>query len=419
MELIADLHLHSKYSRAVSKYMDLPEIARHASWKGIDLVATGDWQHPAWFADIGEQLKEVAAGVYELKSSPVEARRPVRFLLGTEVSCIYSQGGKGRRIHHLIFSPSLEVCARVIEALQKRGVNLLADGRPILGMSSHDLLEMLLAIDANILLIPAHVWTPWFGMFGSKSGFDSIEECFGDLSSHIYAVETGLSSDPRMNWQIAELENRQIVSFSDAHSGPKLGREATVFKSKDEDFSYADIVQALKGEKGKMAIDRTLEFFPEEGKYHWTGHRACGVCYSPAEERVKGLVCPVCGRQLTSGVEHRVEELSGQDIELQFKVGAEKMVLAIDPAGNRKPFVSVIPLLEILQEILKSPTKAKREYFRLVERAPEFDILLNLGLEDLEKLSGPELAKAIEKMRRREVSIQPGFDGEFGKVSLA
>lgn len=236
MQIIADLQLHSKYSRAVSQKMDLDEIAHWSAKKGVNLVATGDWTHPMWIREIKSKLKETSPGIYSL--NPDKADLPtsdkVNFLLSTEISSIYSQGGKGRRVHNLIFSPSIETCEKIIKELQRRGANLLSDGRPIIGISSKDLLEMVLTIDKDVLFIPAHAWTPWFAIFGSKSGFDSIEECFGNLSNHIYAIETGLSSDPIMNWQIKELDTRSIVSFSDAHSGPKLGREATVFVNNSE-----------------------------------------------------------------------------------------------------------------------------------------------------------------------------------------
>ena len=284
MQMICDLQIHSKYSRATSPRQNLPEISLWASKKGIDIIATGDWTHPLWFREIQSLLKEVSPGLFTLKQKLPEQKREVRFLLSTEISSIYSQGGQTRRVHNLIFSPSIETSAKIIAALQKQGCNLMADGRPIIGLSSIKLLELVLLIDPNCLFIPAHAWTPWFSIFGSKSGFNSIKECFGDLEKHIYAIETGLSSDPAMNWQISELDNRSILSFSDAHSGPKLGREATVFATINNEqlttdkIQYIDIANAIKQKvDSKLKIAYTIEFFPEEGKYHYTGHRACGI----------------------------------------------------------------------------------------------------------------------------------------------
>ena len=266
MQIIADLQLHSKYSRAVSQKMDLFEIGSWASKKGIQLVATGDWTHPLWFRHITENLNEVNPGIYTLKKKPEDQKNEVCFFLSTEISSIYSQGGQVRRVHNLIFSPSIETCQKIIKKLQSEGANLMADGRPIVGISSKDLLEMVLEIDENVLFIPAHAWTPWFSIFGSKSGFDSIEECFGpENAKYIYAIETGLSSDPIMNWQIKELESRSIVSFSDAHSGPKLGREATVFVSTNDEpvilnkLTYFDIAGAIRQDAGaKLKIGYTI-----------------------------------------------------------------------------------------------------------------------------------------------------------------
>ncbi len=425
MQIIADLQLHSKYSRAVSFHMDLDEIASWSQKKGIDLVATGDWTHPLWFREIKSKLKETSPGIYSLPGYNV------RFFLSTEISSIYSQGGKTRRVHNLIFSPSIETCEKIIKELTRRGANLIADGRPIIGISSKDLLEMVLAIDPRVLFIPAHAWTPWFALFGSKSGFDSIEECFGNLSKHIYAIETGLSSDPIMNWQIKELDNRSIVSFSDAHSGPKLGREATVFvsqmidnRSSIVDLTYDDIANAIKqNPQGKLKIGYTIEFFPEEGKYHWSGHRSCNIRYNAREVKEKGIVCPVCHRPLTIGVENRVLDLSYKLIEptdltlLPNKVG---LTFVIDREKKRKPFVSMIPLQEILLETNNhSQTRALLEYNRLTSTfATEFEILLKKPYEDIEKAGGPKLKEAIKIVRERKVFIDPGYDGVFGVVKV-
>jgi len=430
MQIIADLHIHSKYSRAVSQQMNLEQISLWASKKGIDLVATGDWTHPLWFREIVANLKEVESGIFTLKKPSIEQKNDTHFVLSQEISSIYSQGGKTRRVHNVILSPSLSTTEKVIKELQKRGTNLMSDGRPITGISSYNLLEMFLGIDENILMIPAHIWTPWFSLFGSMSGFDSIDECFGDLSKYIYGVETGLSSDPIMNWQIKELKTRSILSSSDAHSGAKLGREATAFvpnanskfQAPNSKFSYFDIIDAIKQKPaGKLKIGYTIEFFPEEGKYHYTGHRACGIKYSAKETKEKGVICPVCKKLLTVGVEHRVLDLSekllnGED--LSFAKNTVGVTFVSDKEKKRRPFVSMIPLLEILTEITGSPAKAGREYERLMSTATEFDILLKKSGEEISTLGGPRLKEAIEIVRERKAYVDPGYDGVFGTVKI-
>ncbi len=427
MQIIADLHIHSKYSRAVSQKMDLFEIASSATAKGIQLVTTGDWTHPLWFRHLTENLQETDSGVYILKNGRY---KNVRFLLTTEISSIYSQGGKLRRIHNLVFSPSLAVTERINKKLESEGAKLLSDGRPIIGLSSRDLLALLLAIDQNIMLVPCHAWTPWFSLYGSKSGFDSIEECFGEYANEIYAVETGLSSDPIMNWQIKELDQRAIISSSDAHSGPKLGREATVFiptvkqlNNEKVGFNYTDITGAIKqNPNSRLKIGYTIEFFPEEGKYHWTGHRACNIRYNPLEVREKGVICPVCRRPLTVGVENRVLDLSARTITkdgllfLQNKAG---LTFVYDKEKKRKPFVSLIPLLEILTEINDgSQVKAIQQYDNLTTQHTEFDILMRVNYDEIAKIASEKLAEAIRIVRERKAYVDPGYDGVFGKVKI-
>jgi len=430
MQIIADLHIHSKYSRAVSQKMDLYEIASWAAKKGIGLVTTADWTHPLWMREIKTKLKEVALGVYELKDPPINQRLPVRFILTTEIASIYNQGGKLRRIHNLVFSPSIETAERINDQLKKKGVNLMADGRPITGISSKDLLSMLLEINPAILFVPCHAWTPWFSLYGSKSGFDSIKECFNGLDNEIYAIETGLSSDPIMNWQIKELKNRSIISSSDAHSGPKLGREATVFVPTTQqynnatfNFTYQDIIKAIKqSPNSKLKIGYTIEFFPEEGKYHWSGHRACGIRYSAKETKEKGIICPVCQKPLTIGVENRVLDLSEQIIEkeeLHFLPNRAGVTFVYDKEKVRKPFVSIVPLMETLIEVTGSPVKAAAEYEKLTTSlGTEFEILLKKSLEEIEKTGGQKLRQAIEIIRKRKVFVDPGYDGVFGKVKI-
>ncbi|MBI5127261.1 DNA helicase UvrD [Candidatus Roizmanbacteria bacterium] len=432
MQIIADLQLHSRYSRAVSPNMTLDEISRWSKVKGIQLVATGDWTHPLWFRSIKEKLKESSSGIFTLKDKPGETQ----FLLSTEISSIYSQGGQVRRVHNLIFSPSIETCEKIIKELNSRGCNLMADGRPIIGVSSVDLLKLALNIDERILFIPAHAWTPWFAVFGSKSGFDSLQECFGDYAKYIYAVETGLSSDPIMNWQVKELKDRSIVSFSDAHSGPKLGREATVFVPNLNDksqitnefqisnFKFQDIADAIKkNPDGKLKIGYTIEFFPEEGKYHWSGHRVCNIRYNAREIKEKGSVCPVCHKPLTVGVENRVLDLSEKLLgpeDLLFIKNKVGLTFVYDKEKTRRPFVSMIPFLEVLLELNNhSPTKAQREYERFTTNlGTEFDILLRKDYEEIGKFGGEKLRQAIEIIRERKVFVDPGYDGVFGKVKI-
>jgi uncharacterized protein (TIGR00375 family) len=420
MEIIADLQLHSRYSRAVSDKMTLSEVSRWSKRKGVTLVATGDWTHPLWFYSIKNELKESAAGIYTLKERPNETK----FLLSTEISSIYTQGGKVRRVHNLIFSPSLETSEKIIKKLHNEGANLSSDGRPIVGISSKDLLEMVLEIDERVLFIPAHAWTPWFAIFGSKSGFDSLKDAFGGLEKYIYAVETGLSSDPLMNWQIKELESRSIVSFSDAHSAPKIGREATVFTSSGAfDYSFDDIASAIKRNPfSKLKIGYTIEFFPEEGKYHWSGHRTCNVRYSAEEVREKGVTCPVCSKPLTIGVENRVMDLSYKTIhqdDLILEKNEVGLTYVYDPEKKKVPFVSMIPLLEILYEVVgRSKTKSEREYDRITQIHSEFDILLKLGYDKIQSLGGQKLTEAVRRVRERRAIVDPGYDGVYGKVKI-
>jgi len=430
MQIVADLHIHSKYSRAVSQKMDLVEIAGWAVKKGISLVAIPDWTHPLFFREIKQGLFEVSPGIFSLIKTDNPELKKIKFIFATEISSIYSQGGKVRRIHNLIFSPSIATAEKIINQFKNRGFNLMSDGRPIIGLSAKGLLELILTVDQNCVLIPCHAWTPWFSIFGSKSGFDSIEECFGELSNNIYAVETGLSSDPIMNWQIKDLENRSIISSSDAHSGPKLGREATVFIPNNElritnyEFSYDDIMGAVKKDpSGKLKIGYTIEFFPEEGKYHWSGHRSCNVRYTPKEVKEKGAICPKCGKLLTIGVENRVVDLSEKILEkkdllfLENKVG---LTFVYDKEKKRIPFISLIPLIEVLTETNNgSPTKALMEYEKLTaEFASEFDILLKKPLEEIGAAAGEKLRSAVEIIRKRQVFVDPGYDGVFGTVKI-
>ena len=421
--------------------MILPEMARWASLKGLDIITAADFTHPLWFRELKSQLEESSEGLYTLKSQIPNPKSQSRtlFLLSTEISSIYKQGERLRRIHNLIFAPNLETVEKINKEFTKRAFNLIADGRPIIGLSSKDLLELLLSIDKNILLIPCHVWTPHFGMYGSASGFDSIEECFGNLSGYIYGIETGLSSDPEMNWQIEELKTRSILSFSDAHSGAKMGREATVFQIKNDaqaappgrgsprntQISYNDIISAIKRDsKGTLEIQYTVEFYPEEGKYHYSGHRNCKVVRGPEETRKDGNTCPVCKRRLTEGVLYRLEQLSGDGLlgKVEVKVSPTGIKWYTDITKNHPPFVKLVPLNEIIAEAFSSTVqsqKVKDAFDNLCETlGPEIEVLLKTPLSEIEKMSGPKLSEGIDKVRRGNIVVDPGYDGEYGKVKI-
>ncbi|MBI5356756.1 DNA helicase UvrD [Candidatus Collierbacteria bacterium] len=437
MQIIADLQLHSKYSRAVSPQMTIPNIGLWSARKGIGLVATGDWTHPLWIREIQANLEETGNGLLKLKNSSIllsyEKLVEPLFLLATEVSCIYSQGGKLRRVHVLIWVPSISSAEKIIEAMNRRGCKLGSDGRPIIGMTLIQISELVLSIEPKALLIPAHAWTPWFSVYGSLGGFDTIEEAFGPFSKNIYAVETGLSSNPSMNWRIKELDNRAILSFSDAHSGPKIGREATVFqtrnneqKTENNEITYDDVYGAiaeasLGKNDGNLEIGYTLEFYPEEGKYHYTGHRACGVKYNPQETIQKGIVCPVCHRNLTQGVMQRVEELAGRT-EDSLRLSVNNQMISSKTFPNKPPFAMLVPLQEIIAEAIGSPvqsTKTQSLYLSLVEKlGGEFEVLLRTKYSEIAGLSNGKIAEGIMKVRSGDIVIDPGFDGVFGVVKI-
>ncbi len=404
MRLIADLHIHSKYSRATSPMMNLRGLSEWARIKGIDIVSTGDFTHPAHFAAIEEELEPAEDGLFILRGSSDKAgSRAVRFMLTTEVSNIFTQDGRVRKTHNLIFVPSIEAAGRLNAKLASLG-NIRSDGRPIFGFSAKDLLKLVLDTSSEAMLVPAHAWTPWFSIFGSRSGFDSIEECFGGLSSHIRAIETGLSSNPAMNWRLSALDDITLISNSDAHSPSKLGREANVFECEP---SYANILEIIKA-KDRERFLFTIEFYPEEGKYHADGHRACGVVMNPEETIKAGGLCPVCGKKLTVGVLSRVEELA--DRPMGFV------------PDNAIPARHIVPLVEILSEAMGFGSASKRvqhEYRRITtEGGSEFNILLDMSEADLKALTGERVALGVMKVRRGELDLSPGFDGEFGKINI-
>lgn len=423
MKFISDLHLHSKYSRAVSQNMVLPVMSQWAKKKGLDIITTGDWTHPLWFRHIKEELSEINPGLFSLKK---EKAGPL-FLLTTEISSIYSQGGKTRRIHNLIVSPSIETCEKINNELSKRGCNLMSDGRPIIGLSSKNLLELVLEIDKTALLIPCHAWTPWFSLYGSMSGFDSIDECFEEYSKYIFAIETGLSSDPEMNWRIKELEKRTILSFSDSHSPAKMGREATVFELEKPTFKNirrAIIGPNIKEEPEKLPdkVLYTIEFYPEEGKYHFTGHRNCAVVQSPGETEKNGVICPSCSRLLTVGVMHRVEDLASVESTTENRLDKRSVKWVEDPTGKHPPFVKMVPLLEIIAESFDSTVVSQktRDAFELLCKHfnGEINVLMETDLKEIEKVAGSKIREGIEKVRKGEIVINPGFDGQYGVVRI-
>ena len=440
MKVIADLHIHSRYSIATSKKLTLPYLDRWARIKGLDLVGTGDCTHPEWLAELKEGLEPAPEGFYRLKAElrrefdlgqglkdelpdPAKngtAKPAVRFALTGEISTIYSQGGKTRKVHHLVILPDFEA-AEAFQAKLARVGNIGSDGRPILGIDSRDLFEMLLEADGRAILVPAHIWTPWFSALGARSGFDSIEACYRDLAPRIGAIETGLSSNPPMNWALSALDRFAIVSNSDAHSPEKLGREATIFDT-EAAFDFDALARAISGQ-GPSAVAGTVEFFPQEGKYHYDGHRACGVVLSPEESTQHGGRCPVCGKPLTHGVMRRVAELADRPIDETAQCPPEG-----DPLHtNRRPYVSLIPLPEILGELLGTGSSSKKvaaAYCSLVEQAgSEFALLLDRSESEIEsfstrEVSGELLARAIARMRAGQVSIKPGFDGEYGVIHV-
>ncbi len=405
MTYTADLHIHSSYAYATSPSLNFENLAHWARLKGIDLLASADFTQPEWFAESKAKLSETGDGLYEYGG--------VKFILGTEVNCTARVGGRARRVHILIFAPSLSSVSRINGALKRRGAKLDGDGRPTLTMSPRNLLEMVLEIDPRCIMIPAHAWTPWFGIFGSKSGFDSLEECFGDLTPHIHAIETGLSSDPAMCWRVPELDDVSIVSFSDAHSLPKLARELTVFNGSP---NYDGLAEALRTQD----IAYTVEFFPEEGKYHHSGHRKCGVSLTTDEVNEHGSACPVCKRPVTLGVMQRVEELARRKHDFH----RDRSGLIHSPTG-RPPYRSLVSLQEILSEAMGVGVNTKRvqgAYMSLVENlGSELDVLLSVPSGEVAATLprfGRIVADGLERVRAGDIHVIPGFDGQYGTVRV-
>ena len=407
MKMIADLHIHSRFSMATSKEGTPENLDFWARKKGISLIGTGDFTHPVWREDLKERLVSEGNGLYRLRDAYVkeESRKfpgeGTRFVVSGEISSIYKKNGKTRKVHNVILLPSLEAADAMAQRLEKIG-NIHSDGRPILGLDSHDLLEMMLDVCPEGILIPAHIWTPHFSVLGAKSGFDSVEECFEELAPYIHALETGLSSDPAMNWRISKLDRYQLVSNSDAHSPSKLGREANLL---DIDCSYEGLYRAIQTGEG---LEGTVEFFPEEGKYHFDGHRKCGVSLSPVEAERLGGICPVCGKKLTMGVDHRVEQLADR---------AEGFV-----KKDGKKYESLVPLPEVISACMGYSTASKKVqgcFEQMIQTlGTEFDILRNVPSEDIKSCAGERIAEGIENVRTGNVKRIPGYDGEYGKIEL-
>ncbi|MGQ9779167.1 MAG: UvrD-helicase domain-containing protein [Bacillota bacterium] len=402
MVFLADLHLHSHFSRATSVDSRPLPLAVAAAGKGLRVIGTGDCTHAGWRAELAEALVPAEEGLYRLREAEGPAAE-VRFVVSGEISCIYKQDGRTRKIHHLLLFPHLEAAASFRRALEARGANLEADGRPIVGLDSRTVLSVLLEVEPRALLIPAHIWTPHFSLFGANAGFDALEECFGDLASLVPAYETGLSSDPPMNWRLSALDRLTLVSCSDAHSPAKLGREAVEFET---ELSYEGLVGALRRVRGRVL--GTVEFYPEEGKYHYDGHRQCGVCWHPHQTQAAGGLCPVCGRPVTVGVLHRV------------------YLLADRPEGYRPEgapgYVKLVPLLETVAAALDtSPTSARAQelYRRLIEElGPEIAVLRAAPLAEIARIAGMLVAEAVRRVRSGEIEFRPGYDGEYGTLTI-
>lgn len=406
MRIIADLHVHSRFSRACSKDLTLENNALWCEKKGVNVLGTGDFTHPEWFKEIDDKLEQAEPGLYKLKSGEHPG---MRFMMTTEVSQIYKRGGKVRRVHNLIFAPSIECVKKINAWLDQNKFNRKSDGRPILGIDSEVLYRELKNIEDRIVLAPAHAWTPWFSVFGSKSGFDSLEDCFGEMTKEVFAIETGLSSDPQMNRALSVLDRLSLISNSDAHSPQNFGREANVFEIDEAKLSFDELMRVLR-ERDLVHFLYTIEFYPEEGKYHVDGHAPCGLRFETKETlRLKGL-CPKCGKLITVGVLSRVEDL------------ADRAIAASSMAGH-VPFKSIVPLPEVLAECLNVSSVSSKKVMALYEDmisklGNEFSILLDISVAEIRLQFGDIVAEAIARVRAGKLSIAPGYDGIFGVVKI-
>ncbi|MEM3507561.1 MAG: endonuclease Q family protein [Candidatus Bathyarchaeia archaeon] len=404
MRIICDLHIHGKYSRATSSNASLKEFNHYAIIKGLNLLGTGDFTHPKWFNEIKESLTEVdGTGLYRLK----DFNESILFMITGEVNTVFDFEGKSKRIHHVICAPNIEIAEQVRERISKFG-NLSSDGRPTLNVSAYELILEIMEISKDIMVFPAHAWTPWFSIFGANSGFDNFKDCYKEASKYIYALETGLSSDPPMNWRLSQLDNLTLVSNSDSHSAWvwRIGREANVFEL--EKITYKEIFNAIKFKDPKK-FKFTIETYPEYGKYHWTGHRECNVSLSAIEAIKLNNICPKCGKKLTKGVEQRVEELANRPVGYR-------------PSGSID-FVYLLPLSEIIATILEVPhissPKVWKIYNDLINKfGNEYSVLLDASEEEIASIADKSIAKAIVKVRNNEVKIIPGYDGVYGRIEF-
>lgn len=395
MKFIADFHIHSKYSRATSQQMNIPTLSKYAKRKGITLMGTGDWTHPLWLYELKKELEPMGEGLFRYEDT--------FFMLTTEVSNLFVRKGKGKKVHNIIFAPSFETVEKINQQVGRYG-DLSADGRPMLSLEAKNLVKIVLDIDPQCLIVPAHVWTPWFSVFGSNSGFDSVEECFEEETHNIYALETGLSSDPPMNWRLSNLDKYTLISNSDSHSPAKIGREANVF---DCEINYKEIIGLLK-RKDNTKFLFTIEFFPEEGKYHYDGHRNCKLRFSPAQTKANNGICPSCGKKITVGVMNRVEELADR------------------PEGfipeNYIPCKHLVPLEEIISKVTKKGIgtgAVENEYLKLTQgQYTEFDILIYLSKEKLSQFISTDILKGILNVREKKLNILPGYDGVYGEIEI-
>jgi uncharacterized protein (TIGR00375 family) len=405
MRVIADLHIHGRYSRATSEQMNIPEIARYSKIKGLNLVGTGDFTHPQWLKEINETLTpEENTGLFKLK---VKADSPIRFMLTTEVCTIFDYKGESRKVHHCILTPSVEIAIQINERLKGFG-DLASDGRPILNMAAPQLVEQVMDVSGENMVFPAHAWTPWYSIFGAFSGFDTVEDCYQDMTKHIHALETGLSSDPPMNWRLSKLDKFTLVSNSDCHSfWPwRIGREANVFEL--EKFNYREVIEAIKSNNSEH-FKFTIETDPAYGKYHWTGHRNCKMSLSPQEAIKFNNICPVCRRKLTKGVEQRVEELADRPVNFKREVAPG--------------FLRLLPLSEIIATVLGTDSPSTqavwKNYNSLVENfGDEYTVLIDAPLEGLTNIVDAPIAQAILKVRNGTAKVTPGYDGVYGQLVL-
>jgi len=436
MQQILDLHIHSKYSRSCSPQLTLENIETACRIKGVDIIATGDFTFPDWFSEIKNKLVETkpGSGLYILRQAKDDK---VKFILSTEVALIYKDGGKARRIHLVIHAPSIKAAEELNNYLDK-DFNIRSDGRPILGLAAPDLMKLCLSINKKFLIYPAHIWTPWFAVFGSKSGFDKMEECFHEYTKNIYAIETGLSSDPEMNWRLSALDKLTILSNSDAHSLQNIAREANVFKMKE--ITYDEIYNIIKNKKiffsdvihnsaendNNIGVMHTLEFYPEEGMYHYDGHRACGISFIPRETRKQKNICPVCKKPLTIGVMYRVEELADRPAFTEVSSGAKIFLgkpVSLNPPPGQAKFIKIVELDKIIAEAMdvksRRSNKVQMVYNNLIKQGGnELNILLNISLKDLVKMADESVVEGIKRVREGRLIIRPGFDGQYGEIKI-